>query len=267
MQFIGVPDPFALSLVSENITISSPKSAIAIDDQVFWMGDAEFYVYSGAVQRIPCTVRDYVFDGMNTEQREKVVAGSNVSFSEIWWFYPSDEVVNNVKNTENDRYVVYNYVEKLWFVGNLSRTAWLDRGISELPIATSDDNFLFNHEVGAEDGESAMTSFIKSGDMRISQGNQFSFINRVIPDINFREEVESSLDFTLETKSFPGQISQNSSTDTVTKTSTTSVDQYTNQYFTRLRGRSFTFKIQSTDSNVLWRLGVPRVDIRPDGRR
>ena len=185
-----------------------------------------------------------------------------MSFSEVWWFYPSAD------SNENDRYVVYNYLEKLWFIGNLARTAWLDRGISSLPLATGTNNFLYNQEVGAQDDGSAMTSFIKSGDMSITEGNQFSFISRVIPDINFRETVDtSSLDFIIETKNFTGQTDQNTSTNTVSKTFSTPVDQYTNQYFTRLRGRSFTLKLQSTDANVLWRLGVPRVDIRPDGRR
>ncbi len=262
MQFLGPPFTFGINLISENITIASPKAAVAVDDSVFWMGAAEFYAFTGAVQRIPCTVRDYVFDDINTSQYDKIVAGANVSFSEVWWFYPS------ANSSENDRYVVYNYLEKLWFIGSLARTAWLDRGISSLPLATASDNFLFNQEVGAQDNGSAMTSFIESGDMSITDGNQFSFISRVIPDINFREAVDtSSLEFILETKSFPGQTDQNSSTNTISKTSSTPVDQYTNQYFTRLRGRSFTLKLQSTDANVLWRLGVPRIEIRPDGRR
>jgi len=262
MQFLGPPFTFGINLISENITIASPKAAVAVDDAVFWMGSAEFYEFNGAVQRIPCTVRDYVFNDINTSQSDKIIAGANVSFSEVWWFYPSSD------STENNRYVVYNYLEKIWFIGNLSRTAWLDRGISSLPLAAANNNFLYNQEVGAQDDGSAMTSFIESGDMSITDGNQFSFINRVIPDINFRETVDtSSLDFILDTKSFPGQADQSSSTNTVSKTSSTPVDQYTNQYFTRLRGRSFTLKIQSTDANVLWRLGVPRIDIRPDGRR
>ena len=262
MQFLGPPFTFGINLISENITIASPKAAVAVDDAVFWMGAAEFYAFTGAVQRIPCTVRDYVFDDINESQFDKIVAGANVSFSEVWWFYPS------AASSENDRYVVYNYLEKLWFIGNLARTAWLDRGISSLPLAAGTTNFLFNQEVGAQDDGSAMTSFIESGDMSITEGNQFSFISRVIPDINFRETVDtSSMDFIMETKNFPGQADQNSSTNTISKTSSTPVDQYTNQYFTRLRGRSFTLKLQSTDANVLWRLGVPRVDIRPDGRR
>jgi hypothetical protein len=276
MQFIGPPFTFGINLISENITIASPKAAVAVDDSVFWMGTAEFYVFTGAVQRIPCTVRDFVFDNMNTSQREKVIAGANVSFSEVWWFYPSDTVTGGVLNTENDRYVVYNYVEKVWFTGTMNRSAWLDRGISNFPLSTGVNNYLYNHETGAVFTDDAATAYIQSGDMRINQGNQFSFIQRVIPDVNFRDQESSStLNFVLTSRNFPGQVYLDtasssalpSSTNAVVKTSVDPIDQYTYQYFTRLRGRSFTFKVESSDQNVLWRLGVPRIEIRPDGRR
>ena len=262
MQFLGPPFTFGINLISENITIASPKAAVAVDDNVFWMGTAEFYAFSGSVQRIPCTVRDYVFDDLNVSQIDKVVAGANVSFSEVWWFYPSSS------SSENNRYVVYNYVEKVWFIGTLGRTAWLDRGISQQPLATGSDNFLFNQEVGAQDDGAAMTSFIESGDMRMPSGNQFSFISRIIPDINFRENVNNtSINLIMQAKNFPGQANQTSDTNSVVKTSSNPVDVYTTDFQTRLRGRSFTLKLQSTDANVLWRLGIPRIDIRPDGRR
>lgn len=262
MQFIGPPFTFGINLVSSNITIASPKAAIAVNDVVYWMGNAEFYSYAGAVQRIPCTVRDYVFNDFNTSQIEKVVAGSNVSYAEVWWFYPS------ANSEENDRYVVYNYQENIWYIGTLTRTAWLDRGVNRLPIATA-DGYLYNHEIGAKADGQAMTSYIESGDMDISEGNQFSFISRVIPDLNFRETNvnNTTVNFILNAKNAPGQTSQTTNTDTITKTSNTPVDQYTNQYQTRLRGRSFTFKVESTNADVLWRLGIPRIDIRPDGRR
>jgi len=227
------------------------------------MGSAEFYSYSGTVQRIPCTVRDFVFDNLNTSQRSKVFAGANISYGEVWWFYPSAD------SNENDKYVVYNYQDDIWYVGSMARTSWLDRGIFSLPLGTGDDNYLFNHETGAKADGSAMTAFIESGDMGISDGNNFSFISRVLPDLNFRETNvdNTTVDFIFNAKNAPGQTAQNTNTDTVTKTSNTPVDQYTSQYQTRLRGRSFTFKVQSTDADVLWRLGIPRIDIRQDGRR
>tara|TARA_R100001369_G_scaffold11018_2_gene24352 strand:+ start:978 stop:3182 length:2205 start_codon:yes stop_codon:yes gene_type:complete len=262
MQFLGPPFTFGINLISENITIASPKAAVAVDDNVFWMGTAEFYAFSGSVQRVPCTVRDFVFDDINVSQIDKVLAGSNVSFSEVWWFYPSAD------SSENNRYVVYNYLEKVWFIGALDRTAWLDRGISQFPVSTGTNNFLFNQEIGSKDDGSAMNSFIESGDMRMPSGNQFSFISRVIPDINFRETVEtSSLNITLSAKNFPGQANQTTVTNPVTKSSSNPVDQYTTDFQTRLRGRSFTLKVQSNDQNILWRLGIPRIDIRPDGKR
>lgn len=263
MQYVGAPYQFNIGLVSSNITIASPNAAVAVGDSVFWMGKQEFYVYSGTSQRIPCTVRDYVFDDFNVSQSNKVFAGSNVSFGEVWWFYASAD------SSENDRYVVFNYQDNLWYVGNLARTSWLDRGISNLPVGTSTDNYLFNHETGAKADGQAMTAFIESGDLGIGDGNQFSYISRVIPDLNFRETNvdNTTVDFILSAKNAPGQTAQNTNTDTITKTSNTPVDQYTNQYQTRLRGRSFTFKVQSTNGDVLWRLGIPRVDIRPDGRR
>jgi hypothetical protein len=263
MQFIGPPFTFGINLVSSNITIASPRAAIAVNDIVYWMGNAEFYNYAGSVQRIPCTVRDYVFNDFNTSQIEKVVAGSNVSFAEVWWFYPSSS------SSENDRYVVFNYQENIWYVGTLDRTAWLDRGIGSVPIATGNDGYLYNHETGAKADGSAMTAFIESGDMDITDGNQFSFISRVIPDLNFRETNvnDTTVNFIFNAKNAPGQTAQTTNTDTITKTSNTPVDQYTSQYQTRIRGRSFTFKVESTDADVLWRLGIPRVDIRQDGRR
>ena len=263
MQFIGPPFTFGINLISSNISIASPRAAVAVDDAVYWMGAAEFYGYSGAVQRIPCTVRDHVFNDFNTAQSDKVVAGANISFSEVWWFYPSQS------SDENDRYVVFNYLENIWFVGTLDRTAWLDRGISALPVATGTDNYLFNHETGAKADGAAMTSFIESGDLGISDGNQFTFVSRVLPDLNFRETNvnNTTVNFILNAKNAPGQSAQTTVTDTVTKSSNVPVDQYTSQYQTRLRGRSFTFKVQSTDADVLWRLGIPRVDIRPDGRK
>mgnify|MGYP006055397193 CR=1 FL=1 len=267
MQFIGPPFTFGINLISSNITIASPRAAVAVNDSVYWMGDAEFYSYAGAVQRIPCTVRDHVFNDFNTGEAEKVVAGSNISFAEIWWFYPSSG------SSENNKYVIYNYQENIWYIGSLGRTAWLDRGISSLPVATGTDNYLFDHETGSQDDGSVMTSFIESGDMGISDGNQFSFISRVIPDMNFRESTDdgtTQVNFIFTAKNAPGQAAQNTETNTVEKTVSNSVGIYTNQYQTRLRGRSFTFKIESTGEasrKVLWRLGIPRIDIRSDGRR
>ena len=195
-------------------------------------------------------------------QADKVVAGANISFSKYGGFILLQAQMKMIS-------MLYITTKKIYGLLELARTAWLDRGISALPVATGTDNYLFNHETGAKADGAAMTSFIESGDMGISDGITFSFISRVLPDLNFRETNvnDTTVDFILSAKNAPGQSAQDTNTDTVTKTSNTPVDQYTSQYQTRLRGRSFTFKIQSTDADVLWRLGIPRVDIRSDGRR
>ena len=266
MQFIGPPDTFGITIVSEGISIRSPNSAVAIEDNVFWMGNNEFYVYNGAVQKVPCTLRDFVFSDFNTLQSEKVFAGVNSSFSEVWWFYPSSS------SNEIDKYVIYNYQQQIWYYGSLNRTAWLDRGVNELPTAASPDYYLYNHETGDDDGSTdpvtAITAHIESSQMDIGEGDQFSFINRIIPDLTFRNsDIGKKATLSLKARNFPGgNYLQSDSTD-ISKTATVPVEQFTNDAFNRLRGRSFALRVESTETGISWRLGSPRVDIRPDGRR
>ena len=266
MQFIGPPDTFGITIVSEGISIRSPNSAVAIEDNVFWMGNNEFYVYNGAVQKVPCTLRDFVFSDFNTLQSEKVFAGVNSSFSEVWWFYPSSS------SNEIDKYVIYNYQQQIWYYGSLNRTAWLDRGVNELPTAASTDYYLYNHETGDDDGSTdpvtAITAHIESSQMDIGEGDQFSFINRIIPDLTFRNsDIGKKATLSLKARNFPGgNYLQSDSTD-ISKTATVPVEQFTNDAFIRLRGRSFALRVESTETGISWRLGSPRVDIRPDGRR
>ena len=156
MQFLGPPFTFGLNEISRNITIASANAAIAVNDFVFWMGSKEFYVYGGTVQRLPCTVLDYVFSDFNRDQIGKVTAGHNSSYGEVWWFYPSKS------SSTNDRYVIYNYQEKVWYFGNLTRTAWVDRGINQYPIAAHTDNKLYYHEFGQDDGSTNPPSAISA---------------------------------------------------------------------------------------------------------
>ena len=265
MTFIGPPFTFGIQQLASNITIIGPNAAVAVEDTVFWMGRDNFYVYNGATSQLPCNVKEKVFFDFNTDEEDKVFAGVNSNFNEIWWFYPSASA------TENDSYVIYNYGEQLWYYGTLSRTAWLDRGIKEFPIATG-SNYLFNHEKGYDDDGSAMASEIESSQMDIGEGEQFIFINRIIPDLTFNGSTASSpgADFTLKTRNFPGATYSTTDTETVTRTATSTTvpfEQFTNQAFVRLRGRSFAFKISSSGSGVRWRLGSPRVDFRSDGKR
>ncbi len=267
MQFLGPPFTFGINMLSENITIISPLAAIAHDDVVYWMGFEEFYAYSGQVQRLPCSVRSYVFDDFNRQQREKVFAAVNAAYSEIWWFYPSST------SNEIDRYVVWNFQEQAWYYGTLTRTAWVDRGINDFPIATFTDGRQYFHELGLDDGttvpESAISAYIESSQIDIGEGEQFAFIRRIIPDVTFENSTAASpsVVFTTQVRNFPGGNYLHSDAATTTRTATTPVEQFTEQVHLRLRGRSFAMKISSDASQVQWRLGSPRLDIRPDGRR
>ena len=267
MQFLGPPFTFGINTVSENITIASPLSAIAIEDQVYWMGAEEFYVYAGNVQRLPCSVRDYVFSDINTDQLEKVTASTNTAFSEVWWFYPS------ASSTECDKYVVYNYQQQIWYYGSLNRTVWLDRGVESFPIAASTDHALYFHERGFDDGStapaSAITSFIESSQLSLGDGDNFVFLRKLIPDLTFRDStaVTPSATMTLQTRNYPGGQYLQTNSKTVSKTASVPVEQWTNEVNVRLRGRSFAFKIETTDTGVGWRLGSPRVEVQPDGMR
>ena len=267
MQFLGPPFVFGINNISENITTAGPLCAIAVNDNVFWMGLEEFYIYSGGVSKIPCSVKDYVFSDFNRAQKEKVFAANNSSFSEVWWFYPSSG------SEENDRYVVFNYEQNVWFYGTLGRTAWIDRGVDETPIAASIDHYLYDHESGLDDGSNspatAISSFIESSQIDLGEGDQFAFLSRLIPDITFRNSTSGSptATFTLSARNYPGGPYLQTEGDSVIKTASAPVEQFTNQVNTRLRGRSFNLKVETVAVETTWRLGTPRVDVRPDGGR
>jgi len=267
MQYLGPPFTFGVTAISENITIAGPNAAIAVDDNVFWMGRSEFYVYSGAVQRLPCMVRDYVFSDLNENQLEKINVALNTEHSEVWWFYPSAD------SEEVNKYVVYNYLEQVWYYGSFGRTAWVDRGIFDFPIAANNDGFLYEHELGFDDGTtnpaSAIDAFIQSSPIDIGDGEQFMLIRKMIPDVDFKNStaILPETNITLDVKNAPDGTYSQSQTDAFVSTSVASVDSRTEQLDFRLRGRQMRFKISSDDLEVTWRLGSPRIDIRPDGRR
>ena len=263
MRFIGAPFTFSLEQLSSGITIMSPNAAVATEDTVFWMGIDNFYIYGGQTQQLACTVKDKVFADFNLEQADKVVAGVNSEFSEVFWFYPSASA------TDNDKYVVYNYQEQLWYFGSLARTAWLDRGTRSFPIAASSPN-IFNHEIGHDDDGSSMNSFIESAVMDLDDGDRFTFISKVIPDLTFKGSTNLSTPqatFTVKSRNFPGEDFSNNDSGTATRTATAPVETFTNQFQIRSRGRSFAMRIESNALGSKWRLGNPRLDMRPDGRR
>ena len=267
MQFLGPPFTFGVTALSENSTIAGPNAAIAVDDTVFWMGRSEFYIYSGAVQRLPCTVRDFVFSDINEGELEKITVGLNTEHSELWWFYPS------LNSGEVDRYVVYNYTEQVWYYGSFARTAWVDRGIFDFPFAANTDGYIYEHEIGFDDGttdpETPIVAYIQSSPMDIGDGEQFMLLRKMIPDVDFKSStaVIPDVNITLDVKNAPDGTYSVSQTDAFVKTQSVPVDSRTEQLYFRLRGRQMRFKIQSNDTGVTWRLGSPRLDLRPDGRR
>ena len=263
MRFIGPPFTFGLQQLSSNITIMSPNAAVATEDFVFWMGLDTFYVYAGQTQTLPCSVKDKVFLNFNLEQRSKVTAGINSEFSEVTWFYPSAGA------TDNDRYVTYNYSEKVWYFGTLSRTAWLDRGTRAFPLATG-NSYLYNHEIGYDDDGSAMNSFIESAAIDIGDGDKFTYLRKVIPDLTFDGSTNLAspqATFTVKARNNPGADFDNTQSGTTSRTQTTPVEEFTEQLDLRVRGRSFALRVESNALGSKWKLGSPRVDIRQDGRR
>ena len=259
MQYLGPPFTFGVGSISENISILSPNAVVAVDDAVFWMGNSEFYAYSGRVENLPCSVRDYVFDDFNQDQALKVAAALNSANTEIWWFYPSANSQNN------DRYVVFNYGEKAWYYGTLPRTAWIDRGIFDNPIAASSDHYLYFQEIGFDDGStnpaSAISAYVQSSPIDIGDGQQFMFISRLLPDLSFLNSTALSPTATFTTA--VRNYQQGSFSASTASTFTPS----TEQFFLRLRGRQMTMRVGSDGLETTWRLGSPRYDLRPDGRR
>mgnify|MGYP003137913267 FL=1 len=269
MQFLGPPFTFGVSLLGDNIRIAGPNTAIAVNDVVFWMGQENFYLYDGRIQAIPCSVRDFVFNDMNNQQSFKFHAGSIGSQTEIWWFYVSSGA------TEIDRYVVYNYGQRIWYYGTLVRTAWNDRasGLRSFPQATGADFYLYDHENGLDDFSTgsavAINAFIESSDFDIGDGQQFMLVNRILPDLSFSGSTAGSPSalFTVKSRDFGGDNFTESPSGSAVRTATSPVEQYTDKIDLRARGRQMAIRVENTATGVNWRLGAPRLDARADGRR
>jgi hypothetical protein len=267
LQFLGTTDVFGLQELADNISIIGPRCCIAANNVVYWMGQDKFYAYSGRVETLPCTLRNYVFLDLNYNQADQIVCGTNEGYNEIWWFYPS------AQSNWNDRYVVYNHLEKVWYYGTIERTAWLDSALRPLPQAVttgqnSTTGYLYNHESGVNDDVLPMDSYIQSSDVDLEDGEQFMLTRRMIPDINFNGSTVNNAEVTMQVRprNFPGSAFTSDPADSQPVIET-SVDQYTDQVFVRARARQMALKIQSTDLGVQWQLGNPRIDVRPDGKR
>ena len=269
MSFIGPPLTFALNLINEGAGLIGPKAMANAPTGVFFMSKNAFYFYNGAVQKLPCTVQDYVFSDLNISQAYKCHVSTNTEFSEVWFFYPSTEDGTD----EISRYVIYNYEENLWSIGSLVRYAWLDAGIENKPIATGKDSaksYLYLHETGFNDDENAMDNvFVESADIDISDGENFAFVKKLIPDVAFDSEIGTSpspaMNIVVKRRNFNGESLTTDSTTQVTNSSTFSS--------LRTRSRQLVLRFESDDDNTTnrkdyrWRLGATRLDVQPSGRR
>jgi hypothetical protein len=281
LQYLGTAEVFGLQELSHNISIIGANALVGSNNITYWMGRDRFYTYSGRVDTLPCTIRQYIFTDINYTQSALIFAGVNNKFTEIIWFYPS------ANSSEIDRYVVFNYLENIWYYGQLSRTAWIDSGVFNNPVGLA-SGWVYQHEDGTNDGQPLgaaplpITSYIQSADVDIDDGDKYMLIRRVIPDINFRGSATSNevtgapiipeADITVGVRNFPGAASSTTNAEGLTTgdtivTATATVDQYTNQVFIRARGRQMNFRIGSDTVGTQWQLGLPRVDARPDGMR
>jgi hypothetical protein len=268
LQYLGPPIVWGTQLLGDNISILSQNAAVIASGVVYWMGVDKFYAYDGRVQTLPCDVRRYVFSNFNASQAGQVFAGTNEGFNEVWWFYCS------AGSTMVDRYVVYNYLERIWYYGTMARTAWLDSGLRDFPMAATYSRNIVNHEQGIDDNETgtptAIVANISSSEFDIGDGHNFGFVWRMLPDITFENSTASgaTVNMTLYGLYNSGSGAVDSSGKPVVRGNTYVItEEFTGQIYTRVRGRQMIFKIDSNQLGTTWQLGAPRIDIRQDGRR
>jgi hypothetical protein len=259
LQFLGTTDVFSLQELSDNISIAGPRAAVAVNNVVYWMGTDKFFAYSGRVETLPCTLRNHVFNNLNYDQLDQIVCGTNEGWHEIWWFYPTAD-----SNT-NNAYVVYNYLERVWYYGSMDRTAWNDSPLRQYPQAVN-GAYIYDHERGTNDDTLPMTSYITSSDFDITEGDHFMLMYRIIPDLDFSGSTATAPEATMVIKPHytPGAPYQTTETGRVIQNV---VNQYTQQVYIRARARQLGFGIRSEGLNTQWQLGSPRLDARADGKR
>jgi signal peptidase I len=329
LQFLGTADVFGIQELSDNISIASPRSCVAVNNIVYWMGTDKFYMYSGSVGTLPCTLRNHVFENLNFDQLDQIVCGTNEEWHEVWWFYPTESSIYN------NAYVIYNHQDQIWYYGTITRSAWNDSPLRQYPQAANNtivtgsisgttltvtdvifgtltvgvaiygtgvtDNtivvaqgtgtggvgtytvstsqtvasttisangYIYNHEEGVDDNTLPMESYISSSDFDVGDGENFTLIKRIIPDVDFNGSAATNLNptvtMTMRPRNFPGAAYGTSPSKDVIETT---VDTYTNQVFMRARARQMAMQISSEDLGVQWQLGSPRLDGRMDGKR
>ena len=273
LQYVGAPAVWTAQLVGENISIASQNAVAYANGVAYWMGRDKFYMYDGRTQPLRCDLRKFIFNDFNALQYPQVFAGTVESYHEIWWFYCS------AGSTVADKYVVYNYLDDIWYYGNMSRSAWLDSGLRGNPLAATYSNNLVDHEEGVDDEETgnitAIAAHVESAQFDLDDGHQFMFIWRVMPDISFDGSTSNSPSVSMSLlplansgSGYNNPLSEGGSNSAaVTRTATTPVEKFTGEVFTRVRGRQMAIKIESSATGVTWQLGSPRIDMRPDGRR
>ena len=281
-QYLGPPYVWGFNVLMDNISIMGPNTIITVNNVTYWMGADKFYMYSGRVETLPCSLRQYIFNDINKDQSWQVYAGSNEGYNEVWWVYCSEN------STLVDRYVIYNYLDRVWYYGTLVRTSWLDSGLRQNPMATDVFGYDFQanplgrviyHEVGNDDaaGDTTVpiTAYVQSSDFDIGDGHNFGYVWRMLPDVNFNNSSINNPAVTMYLKPRQNSGSAYQQADLTTTTSADNftnvpqytVQQFTGQVYTRLRGRQMAFRISSDGLGVAWQLGTPRIDIKPDGRR
>jgi hypothetical protein len=272
LQYVGAPIVWGSTLLADNISCISPNGVTYANGIAFWMGTDKFYRYDGKADTLPCDLRQYVFSDINTDQPYQVFAGTNEGFNEVWWFYPSAD------SDSVNKYVVYNYVENVWYYGTMNRTAWLDTGIYAKPVAAdADADLIVYHESGVDNNSGTnpepIEAYISSAEFDIDDGDHFGFVYRIVPDVTFRGSTADSpnAEMTLIPMKNSGSGFSTSvggaDQATITRTAVVPIEQFTGQIYVRVRGRQMILKMASTGLGTTWQLGAPRIDIRQDGRR
>jgi hypothetical protein len=267
LQYLGPPDVWGAQSLGSNLSIIGPNATALASGRIYWMGVDKFYVYDGRVQTQRCDLRRHIFSNINLAQNDQVFAGTNEGFNEIWWFYCSAGV------TAIDSYVVYNYVEDIWYYGSLGRTAWSDSGLRDYPQAATYNYNIVDHERGVDDNATgtptAITAYIESAEFDIDDGEHFGFVWRMVPDLTFEGSTAATPQATMTMYGMNGSGSgfNTEAAKAVARTSTVTIEQFTNIVYTRIRGRQMIIEISSDGLGTTWQLGAPRIDIKQDGRR
>jgi hypothetical protein len=269
LQYVGAPAVWSSQLLGDNISIMGPKSAALASGIVYWMGKDKFYTYDGRLQTLNCDLRRYVFDDINQDQNQQVFCTTNEGFNEVWWFYCSRE------STVVDKYVVFNYLENVWYYGTMGRTAWLDSGIFPYPIAATYNDVLVYHENGNDDDETGtpvpIDAFISSAEFDIDDGHNFGFVWRMLPDVTFTgSDTTTNPEITLTLyglRNSGSGVNFTASAPVVKGDSFVITERFTGQVNTRIRARQMIFRVGSDTLGTAWQCGATRIDIRPDGRR